>query len=127
MILSTFDGVNNSVPFHGHISNKNTIEQFKNCNKNDLINEEAKRFWRDLKDGLVLEKPSMLNFFVVLSFSVRLYLLILSIDIIKLFQDLKKYHFYYWFAFPVPHNLQIEVDNSKPISNQFSDKEVFFS
>jgi ubiquitin-like modifier-activating enzyme ATG7 len=104
---STFNKQNDNVPFHGQIFNKNTIEQFKDCDKTALINQEGRRFLDDLKSGKILEKPSMLNFFCILSFS-----------------DLKKYHFYYWFAFPVPHNLEITLDGVCPISQQFSEEQI---
>ncbi|RZC36926.1 ubiquitin-like modifier-activating enzyme ATG7 [Asbolus verrucosus] len=104
---SSFNAQNNCVPFHGKIFNKNTIEQFKDCDKTELINKEGRRFLDDLKSGKILEKPSMLNFFFILSFS-----------------DLKKYHFYYWFAFPVPHNLQIILNEVSLISDRLSESQL---
>ncbi|KYB25457.1 Ubiquitin-like modifier-activating enzyme ATG7 [Tribolium castaneum] len=97
----------NNIPFQGKIFNKNTIEQFKDCDKTKMINEEGRRFLEELKSGKVLEKPYLMNFFFILSFS-----------------DLKKFHFYYWFAYPVPHNLEISVEGISPISEHFTEAEV---
>ena len=43
------------------------------------------------------------------------------------FQDLKKYHFYYLFAFPAlsaPENVTV-ISGSKKILNHFSDEQVY--
>lgn len=43
-----------------------------------------------------------------------------------IFKDLKKYHYYYWFAFPVPANLTVEKIGISPITKFFSEEEVLF-
>lgn len=102
-----FNGQNMYVPFEGKIVNKNTIEQFKDCNKMDFINTEGISLYKNIVSGEALKRPSILNSFVVLSFA-----------------DLKKYHYYYWFAFPVPYGLKVEIDNSKTICDEFKEEMV---
>jgi ubiquitin-like modifier-activating enzyme ATG7 len=68
---------------HGVLINKNTIEDFKNCNKNDILDKSGQEFWQNIRNGTAIEDPSLLSFFVVLSFA-----------------DLKNHNFYFWFAFP---------------------------
>ncbi|KAJ8932784.1 hypothetical protein NQ314_014488 [Rhamnusium bicolor] len=102
-----FNGQNIYLPFHGKLLNKNTIEKFKDCNKMDIINEEGKLLYQRIRNGCVLLDPSLLNCFLVLSFA-----------------DLKKYHYYYWFAFPVPKDVVIEKNYSRLITEVFSKNEV---
>lgn len=59
---------------YGRVLNKNTIEQFKNCDKTKLINEEGNITWQRLKSPEVLANPSVLNSFFILSFAVSFYL-----------------------------------------------------
>lgn len=54
----------------GYLLNKNTIEQFKECNKTDLIEEEGKSLWEKVESGEALQNPSLLNTFFVLTFAV---------------------------------------------------------
>ena len=68
----------------GQIFNLNTIEAFKSCDKVEFLRKRCTDdVWAKICDGSALDKPSLLNTFAVLMFS-----------------DLKKYHYYYWFAFP---------------------------
>lgn len=53
--------------------------------KNKLLQEEGNRIGKLIESGKCLEDPSLLVNFLVLSYA-----------------DLKKYKFYYWFAFPTP-------------------------
>ncbi|KAK6176592.1 hypothetical protein SNE40_014847 [Patella caerulea] len=62
---------------------KNTLDNFKECDKKLIIDQVAEQIWQDIKDLKAVEDPSLLSRFVLLSFA-----------------DLKKYHYYYWFAFP---------------------------
>lgn len=57
----------------GRILNKNTIEQFKDCDKTKLINDEGNYIWQRIKDPKSLVNPSILNSFYVLSFAVSCY------------------------------------------------------
>ncbi|KAL5274081.1 ATG7 family protein [Megaselia abdita] len=82
---SEFTPPKNCFPVQGTIYNKNTIEEFKNCNKVDLVNLEGQKFIEDLKNGKVLKDPWLLFRFFILSFA-----------------DLKCHKYYYWFGFPCP-------------------------
>ncbi|KAK3794160.1 hypothetical protein RRG08_062404 [Elysia crispata] len=61
----------------------NTIDKFKEMDKKALLTAESNKLWENIKTGAVLENPEKLCPFLLLTFA-----------------DLKKYHFYYWFAFP---------------------------
>lgn len=67
----------------GILYNTNTIEEFKQKDKTDLIEKTGKKIWDDIVSGEVFKDPSLLSCFLCLTHA-----------------DLKKYHFYYWFAFP---------------------------
>ncbi|KAI0052733.1 E1-like protein-activating [Auriscalpium vulgare] len=90
----------------GTIKNYNTIEDFKNADKRAIFNEAADEIWeRITKD----HDTSALNRFLVITFA-----------------DLKKYKYYYWFAFPafVAQPLwEIDGDWSSA-SQQFSDAQL---
>ncbi|KAK7576226.1 hypothetical protein V9T40_012512 [Parthenolecanium corni] len=68
---------------HGYHINTNTIEKFKNLDKNDLLTKYGLQLLNDMKSGEAVKDPSKLVVFLLLTFS-----------------DLKKYNFTYWFAFP---------------------------
>ncbi|KAK1147046.1 ubiquitin-like modifier-activating enzyme ATG7 isoform X1 [Acipenser oxyrinchus oxyrinchus] len=70
-------------PAIGTLYNTNTLESFKTCDKKALLEKAAKEIWDAIQSGIVLETPSLLNKFLLLTFA-----------------DLKKYRFYYWFCFP---------------------------
>lgn len=67
----------------GSLINTNTIEEFRNRSKQDLLKTSATSLWEAITSGQALEDPSLLASFLLFTFA-----------------DLKKYHFYYWFAFP---------------------------
>ncbi|KAG8990072.1 Autophagy protein 7 [Tulasnella sp. JGI-2019a] len=69
-----------SVIVRGTLKNFNTIEDFKNSNKQEIFNEGAKQMWTSMDET---GDPSHLSRFVLITFA-----------------DLKKYKYYYWFAFP---------------------------
>ncbi|KAJ5291138.1 Ubiquitin-like modifier-activating enzyme atg7 [Penicillium angulare] len=71
----------------GMIKNVNTIEEYRNVDKSQLILQSGKTIWHAINDGTIYSCPSLLSSFVILSFA-----------------DLKKYKFYYWFAFPALHS-----------------------
>ncbi|KAL5639969.1 hypothetical protein ACGC1H_006511 [Rhizoctonia solani] len=82
-----FDG-QVSVPAHsvgvrGTLKNFNTVEEFKAADKSALFNELADELWTAMHSETALTDLSYLNKFLVLTFA-----------------DLKKYKFFYWFAFP---------------------------
>lgn len=67
---SEFSLQKNAFYSNGVIYNKNTIEDFKNCNKTELLIEEGRRIWENIENGNCLLDPSLLSNFVVLSFAV---------------------------------------------------------
>ncbi|EXJ90883.1 ubiquitin-like modifier-activating enzyme ATG7 [Capronia coronata CBS 617.96] len=67
----------------GMIKNFNTIEDYRNTDKLAMIQQAGKTIWEAINDGTIYSCPSLLASFLVLSYA-----------------DLKKYKFYYWFAFP---------------------------
>ncbi|KAF8685108.1 ThiF family [Rhizoctonia solani] len=77
-----------SIPAHtvavcGVLKNFNTIEEFKSADKLALFNGLADELWTAVNSETALTDLSYLNKFLVLTFA-----------------DLKKYKFFYWFAFP---------------------------
>ncbi|KAJ1547707.1 Autophagy protein 7 [Nowakowskiella sp. JEL0078] len=94
----------------GQLKNTNTIEEFKLLDKNKLFKEVGEQIWNDIKTGLALEEPHLLNRFLVITFA-----------------DLKKFKFYYWFGFPAltpPTDKQYILQDSKPIFAKFSTEEI---
>ncbi|KAB0790475.1 hypothetical protein PPYR_15134 [Photinus pyralis] len=91
------------IPVLGMLLNKNTIEQFKECDKNSLVQTEGKKLWGDIKSDKLLTDPFRLNSFLVLSFA-----------------DLKKYHYYYWFCYLAPTTLEVKLLKITPIEDLFS-------
>lgn len=71
----------------GFIKNVNTIEEFKNTDKNALLRKAGQQIWDAIRDGTIYSIPSLLSSFNILSYA-----------------DLKKYKFQYWFAFPALHS-----------------------
>ncbi|OOQ86585.1 Ubiquitin-like modifier-activating enzyme atg7 [Penicillium brasilianum] len=71
----------------GMIKNVNTIEDYRNMDKPHMILQAGKTIWDAINDGTIYSCPSLLSSFIILSFA-----------------DLKKYKFYYWFAFPAIHS-----------------------
>ncbi|KAL2919148.1 Autophagy protein 7 [Polyrhizophydium stewartii] len=67
----------------GTLKNTNTIEEFKAVDKNSLLKTITLEIWQDILSGAAAQDPRLLGRFLLLTFA-----------------DLKKYKFYYWFAFP---------------------------
>lgn len=67
----------------GVLRNVNTFERFTGADRNAILGSAARDLWRDIVSGAAEENPALLNPFTVLTFA-----------------DLKKWAFYYWFAFP---------------------------
>lgn len=67
----------------GTVKNFNTVEEYKNADKIQILQQAGKTIWDAIEDGSILLNPSILSSFLILSFA-----------------DLKKYKFHYWFAFP---------------------------
>ncbi|KAI0134416.1 hypothetical protein BJ170DRAFT_699908 [Xylariales sp. AK1849] len=72
-----------SVRAEGIIRNTNTLDAFKNVDRNEVIQNAAKQIWDAIKDGTIYSVPSLLSSYVILSYA-----------------DLKKYRMSYWFCFP---------------------------
>ncbi|RPD60458.1 E1-like protein-activating [Lentinus tigrinus ALCF2SS1-6] len=70
----------NAVSATGVFKNFNTIEDFKNADKTALFNQVADEIWKSIT---VDKSTALLNRFLVITFA-----------------DLKKYKYFYWFAFP---------------------------
>nr|XP_026493535.1 ubiquitin-like modifier-activating enzyme ATG7 [Vanessa tameamea] len=92
----------------GTLMNKNTIEDFKNIDKAALINSVGEIMRANIQIKSWIDNPnSLLNFFV-LSFA-----------------DLKKFHYYYWFAFPAPSQPVVCLkEKCKNISTCFNEKQI---
>ncbi|KAI9782667.1 MAG: Autophagy protein 7 [Peltula sp. TS41687] len=71
----------------GMIKNVNTIEEYRNLDKNAILHRAGSIIWEAILDGTIYECPSLLASFSVISFA-----------------DLKRYKFTYWFAFPALHS-----------------------
>ncbi|KAH6590380.1 hypothetical protein BASA50_009355 [Batrachochytrium salamandrivorans] len=67
----------------GTLKNTNTIEDFKSIDKSSLLKTISLEIWQDILSGSAVAYPALLNRFLILTFA-----------------DLKKYKFFYWFAFP---------------------------
>uniref|UniRef100_A0A915JNA2 Ubiquitin-like modifier-activating enzyme ATG7 n=1 Tax=Romanomermis culicivorax TaxID=13658 RepID=A0A915JNA2_ROMCU len=72
--------------FCGELILFNKLNDFKGFDKKTILDEYGRRIMASIVSGTALTNPSTLNTFFVLAFAV--------------IKDLKKYHYYYWFAFP---------------------------
>lgn len=78
-----FSGNRNLCPVPGILYNMNTLDTFKALDRRALFNLEVQKIWEDIHSGKVEEDSSLLCRFFLISYA-----------------DLKKWNFYYWFAFP---------------------------
>ncbi|KAJ1778625.1 Autophagy protein 7, partial [Coemansia sp. RSA 1824] len=72
-----------AVGVNGYLHNTNTIEEFKKRDKGELLRDAGAEILEAIRSGRATQTPELLWPFLLLSFA-----------------DLKKYHFYHWFAFP---------------------------
>lgn len=84
---------------HGKLFNVNSIEEFKNVNKKNLLTESGLSIWDRIKDKSFIKDPTILSSFTLLTYA-----------------DLKKYKFYYWFAFPQLQSEWLQLDIKPYIS-----------
>ncbi|CAG9761098.1 unnamed protein product [Ceutorhynchus assimilis] len=101
-----FNSQNIYIPLYGKIANKNTIEQFRQCNKLTFLQREGAQLFEKIVSGEALDEPGVLNCFVILAYA-----------------DLKKYSYRFWFAFPVLNKVFIERLQTHRISNEFTKDE----
>ncbi|XP_063072142.1 ubiquitin-like modifier-activating enzyme ATG7 [Engraulis encrasicolus] len=96
-------------PASGILYNTNTLEAFRSIDKKGLLDNEASEIWKEIQSGAALQNPSILNKFILLTFA-----------------DLKKYHFYYWFCFPVLCFAEAIPVIQEPValSQKFSAKQI---
>lgn len=71
---------NTYLPFYGILMNKNTIEEFKDCNKTKIIQEIGNKLWEYIENGDAIKNPTLLNTFFILSYVVCLILCILYVN-----------------------------------------------
>ncbi|KAF8621303.1 hypothetical protein AX15_007901 [Amanita polypyramis BW_CC] len=92
----------------GTIKNYNTIEDFKAADKSALFNAEAQKIWDHI---LASRDTTTLTRFLLITFA-----------------DLKKYKYYYWFAFPAfVAKPAWEIDDPygwKGATDEFSDEQL---
>lgn len=79
--LASLASLDENIEYKGTLLNVNTIEEFKAINKLDLLKQWGSLIYKSITEGDTTYKS--VNQFFVLTFS-----------------DLKKYKFYYWFAYP---------------------------
>ena len=98
----------NTYSAQGNVINYNTMEAFKKFDKVQYLNQKESKILLDaIQSDRVLEDPRILSRFVI-----------------HMFADLKKYHYYYWFAFPafvLPKEIQLQKGPIL-ISQQFSEE-----
>eukprot|EP01127_Copromyxa_protea_P019911 TRINITY_DN6559_c0_g1_i1.p1 TRINITY_DN6559_c0_g1~~TRINITY_DN6559_c0_g1_i1.p1 ORF type:complete len:654 (-),score=162.07 TRINITY_DN6559_c0_g1_i1:34-1746(-) len=86
----------------------NKMESFKEADKKALLASTAQQIWASVYSGEAIDKPSLLNRFLLLTFA-----------------DLKKYHYYYWFLFPALTGTGLTtVNESKRLDNIWSQEQV---
>lgn len=74
---------NSALPVSGNLNNLNTKEDFAKLDKNEYLRKLGNKLFELIKTGEILNDPSKLLNFNLLSFS-----------------DLKKFQFFYWFSYP---------------------------
>jgi len=95
----------NHFSLSGAVTVKNTIEAFKSEDKAAFIKKEGEKIWNIIADGSWLDNPGELTKFSVLMFA-----------------DLKKFMFFYWFAFPA-----LNIPTSVTVSSCEEGKDVLSS
>ena len=94
-------------PANGVLRNTNTLDAFKTMDRKGLLQTIGKSIWDAINDGSALEKPSLLNNFLLLTYA-----------------DLKKYNYYYWFAFPaLAPEEPVTYKSIKPLDEVYSSEQ----
>ncbi len=60
----------NGILCQGLLQNTNTLEAFKEINKQTVINKCGEQIWNDILSGAALSNPSLLTRFLLLTFAV---------------------------------------------------------
>nr|CAD7196619.1 unnamed protein product [Timema douglasi] len=103
-----FEEGNMQLPIKGQLLNLNTLEDFKSCDKTKLLNDYGQTVWKHITSGKVFENPTLLVSFLLLTHA-----------------DLKKYHFYYWFAFLAVKSVPTTyINKPQNISEVFSQHQL---
>ncbi|XP_041349975.1 ubiquitin-like modifier-activating enzyme ATG7 [Gigantopelta aegis] len=92
---------------HGTLHNTNTLQKFKECDKKELLDTEGKQIWEDIQSGKVLQEPAYLARFLALTHA-----------------DLKKYDYYYWFAYPCLALPDVLIVSNNTLDETFTPKQV---
>ncbi|KAF7730192.1 Autophagy protein 7 [Apophysomyces ossiformis] len=96
----------NACSVSGALINTNTIEEFRKMDKNKLFSE----VWDAIRSKRALDQPELLSQFMLLAFA-----------------DLKRYKFYYWFAFPavMPQPSPWKITQpGQPLGETYSPEEI---
>ena len=92
----------------GVLVNVNTLERFRAFDRGALMATAAKRLVEDIKSGKADTDPGRLTPFIALTFA-----------------DLKKWSFYYWFAFPaLKLDTPAKVQSRRPLMEAASDADL---
>ncbi|RWS02420.1 ubiquitin-like modifier-activating enzyme ATG7 [Dinothrombium tinctorium] len=84
-LLSAPSSESGSYPMFGKLIIYNTLEAFRNANKKELLQSFGEKLWQRMNDAKECTNiTELLSQFLLIAFA-----------------DLKKYHYHYWFAFPV--------------------------
>lgn len=109
---TAFDSAAPAPPRHckaqGELYLTNTIEAFKEFDQKGMLKKTAEKLFKCIQSGEAIKDPSSLTRFVMLSFA-----------------DLKKYHYYYWFAFPclcLPPD--VLVSKQETLEQRFSNSQL---
>ncbi|XP_064633956.1 ubiquitin-like modifier-activating enzyme ATG7 isoform X1 [Lineus longissimus] len=94
---------------NGKLLNTNTLDSFREFDKKAFLESSAKLLWEDIRSGRAIEDPGLLSRFILLTFA-----------------DLKKYHYFYWFAFPaltIPDAVKVTAQ-SVSLEERFNQKKI---
>lgn len=101
-------GDSSSVWCPGSLKNTNTLQEFKELDKNQYLRDRGLKLLEDIKTGKAVKDPSLLVAFTLITFA-----------------DLKKYKFYYWFAFPtIVPKTKIIAKSTNKVKDIFSKNQV---
>ena len=113
---TSFESPSAPYPVIGTLKLTNTVEDFKGLDKMKFLADQASTVLDAIRSGKALKQPSLLVHFSLLTFA-----------------DLKKYKFYYWFAFPAllpasPYeSLGYQPLMALPDAQAFMDRYMHFS